>query len=321
LSPFCLPTVKGDNLMTKKITVIGSLNADTILHIPHLPQQGETMAMDDASTAPGGKGANQAVAAKRMGADVNFVGAVGQDQNGQLLLAALHEDGIDTTHVHELDGVATGAAYIMLEQDSHNTILILGGANRQVNESHVAEAEAIIKDSDVLIAQFETPMIATLEAFKLAKSAGVLTILNPAPGAKDVPAELLALTDLIVPNETEAEIITGVPVTDDLSMASASKRLIDMGAGNVIITVGERGAYYQLGDGESNFIPALKVNAIDTTAAGDTFIGALATQLDPDMRNIEDAVRFATAASAITVQGAGAQPSIPTLAQVEASRA
>ena len=208
----------------KKITVLGSLNADTILHIPHLPQQGETLAMDDASTAPGGKGANQAVAAKRLGADVNFIGAVGDDQNGQLLLDALQADGIDTAHVAELSGVATGAAYIMLEADSNNTILILGGANRQVNESNVAAADATIKASDVLIAQFETPMVATLSAFKAAKAADVMTVLNPAPATKDIPAELLALTDLVVPNETEAEIITGIPVTDDLSMESAAKR-------------------------------------------------------------------------------------------------
>lgn len=305
----------------KKITVLGSLNADTILHIPHLPQQGETMAMDDASTAPGGKGANQAVAAKRMGGDVNFIGAVGQDVNGQLLLDALKADGVDTTHVAELEGVATGAAYIMLEADSHNTILILGGANRQVNESNVEVAEDTIKASDVLIAQFETPMVATLNAFKSAKEADVMTVLNPAPATKDIPAELFAVTDLVVPNETEAEIITGIPVTDDLSMESAAKRLQEMGAKNVIITVGERGSYFYMADGENGFVPALKVKAVDTTAAGDTFIGALTTKLDADMRNVEEAVRFANAAAAITVQGAGAQPSIPTLDQVNASRA
>jgi len=306
-------------LVMKKITVLGSLNADTILHIPHLPQQGETMAMQNASTAPGGKGANQAVAAKRLGGEVSFIGAVGDDQNGTLLLEALQADGVDTEHVTQIAGVATGAAYIMLEADSHNTILILGGTNSLVNDTHVAAAQATISASDVIIAQFETPLSATLSAFKTAKDANVMTVLNPAPAKQDIPAELLAVTDLIIPNETEAEIITGIPVVDEASMQQAAAQLQIMGAKNVIITVGERGSYYRLADGTEGFVAALKVKAIDTTAAGDTFIGALTTQLNADMANIAEAVRFANAAAAITVQGAGAQPSIPTLAQVTAA--
>ncbi|HJG85160.1 MAG TPA: ribokinase [Weissella thailandensis] len=303
--------------MTRKVTVLGSLNSDTILHIDHLPVQGETMAMSDASTAPGGKGANQAVAAQHLGAQVHFIGAVGQDQNGELLLNALQADGVDTTHIAQLANVGTGAAYILLESDSNNTILILGGANQQVSETNVDEAEKTIQSSEVLVAQFETPIVATLQAFKLAKSAGVMTILNPAPGHKEIPKELLGLTDLITPNETEAKIITGIPVNDDISMTNASNKMQEMGAKNVIITLGERGAYYQLADGHHGFEPALKVKAVDTTAAGDTFIGALATKLAPDMTNLVESVRFASAASALTVQGAGAQPSIPTLKKMK----
>lgn len=306
--------------MTRKVTVLGSLNSDTILHIDQLPVQGETMAMSDASTAPGGKGANQAVAAQRLGTQVHFIGAVGQDQNGELLLNALKEDGVDTTHVAQLANVGTGAAYILLESDSHNTILILGGANQCISETNVDEAKETIQSSDVLVAQFETPVVATLQAFKLAKSAGVMTILNPAPGRKTIPKELMELTDLITPNETEAEIITGIPVNDDLSMINASNKMQEMGAKNVIITLGERGAYYQLANGQHDFEPALKVKAVDTTAAGDTFIGALATKLTPDMKNIVESVRFASAASALTVQGAGAQPSIPTLEKMKEVR-
>lgn len=302
----------------KKITVLGSLNADTILHIPHLPQQGETMAMQGASTAPGGKGANQAVAAKRLGGAVSFIGAVGDDQNGALLLEALQADEVNTEHVAQIAGATTGAAYIMLEADSHNTILILGGTNSLVDEAHVTAAQATIAASDVLIAQFETPLAATVRGFEMAKAAGVMTVLNPAPAKQDIPVELLAATDLIIPNETEAEIITGIPVVDDASMQQAAARLQDMGAKNVIITVGERGSYYRLANGVEGFVAALKVKAIDTTAAGDTFIGALTTQLNADMSNIAEAVQFANAAAAITVQGAGAQPSIPTLAQVTA---
>ena len=306
-------------LVMKKITVLGSLNADTILHIPHLPQQGETMAMQGASTAPGGKGANQAVAAKRLGGAVSFIGAVGDDQNGALLLEALQADGVNTDHVAQIAGATTGAAYIMLEADSHNTILILGGTNSLVDEAHVTAAQATIAASDVLIAQFETPLAATVRGFEMAKAAGVMTVLNPAPAKQDIPVELLAATDLIIPNETEAEIITGIPVVDDASMQQAAARLQDMGAKNVIITVGERGSYYRLASGVEGFVAALKVKAIDTTAAGDTFIGALTTKLNADMSNIAEAVQFANAAAAITVQGAGAQPSIPTLAQVTAA--
>src|SRR5699024_2056363 len=224
--------------MTRKVTVLRSLNSDTILHIDHLLVQRETMARSDTPTAPGGKGANQAVAAQRLGAQVHFIGAVGQDQNGELLLNALQADGVDTTHIAQLANVGTGAAYILLESDSNNTILILGGANQQVSETNVDEAEKTIQSSEVLVAQFETPIVATLQAFKLAKSAGVMTILNPAPGHKEIPKELLGLTDLITPNETEAEIITGIPVNDDISMTNASNKMQEMGAKNVIITLG-----------------------------------------------------------------------------------
>lgn len=302
--------------MTRKVTVLGSLNADTIMHIVRMPKQGETMAMHNATTAPGGKGANQAVAAARMDATTKFVGAIGNDQNGQMMLNALADNGVDTTFIKKCDDIGTGSAYIMLEDDGNNTILIHGGANQSLTLADVDKAAEAITSADVLVAQFETPLEVTLKAFTLAKQNGVFTILNPAPAKADINPELLDLTDLIVPNETESEIITGIAVTDEASMEENARKFRELGVQNLIITVGERGAYYSTVHG-AGFIPAFKVKAIDTTAAGDTFIGTLASQLELDLSNITDAICFSNRASSITVQGAGALPSIPKLDQVK----
>lgn len=304
--------------MTRKVTVLGSLNADTIMHIVRMPKQGETMAMHNATTAPGGKGANQAVAAARMETITKFVGAVGADQNGIMMLNALKDNGVDTTYVKECADVGTGSAYIMLEDDGSNTILIHGGANQSLTIADVTDATSAITTADILVAQFETPLEVTFKAFELAKQNGVFTILNPAPATANIPNELLDLTDLIVPNETEAEIISGIPVTDEASMEENARKFRELGVQNLIITVGARGAYYSTVHG-AGFVPAFKVNAVDTTAAGDTFIGTLAAELELDLSNVEEAIRFSNRASSITVQGAGALPSIPKLSQVQAA--
>lgn len=302
--------------MTRKVTVLGSLNADTIMHIVRMPRQGETMAMHNATTAPGGKGANQAVAAVRMGAETKFIGAIGDDQNGQMMLSALTDNAVDTTFVKHSADVGTGSAYIMLEDDGNNTILIHGGANQCLTLIDIDNAAQAISSADVLVAQFETPLDVTLKAFALAKQNGVFTILNPAPAKHDINPELLDLTDLIVPNETEAETITGIAVTDEASMEENARKFRELGVQNLIITVGERGAYYSTIHGDG-FVPAYKVNAVDTTAAGDTFIGTLASQLELDLSNISEAIRFSNCASSIAVQGAGAMPSIPKLDAVK----
>lgn len=304
--------------MTRKVTVLGSLNADTIMHIGRLPKQGETMAMHNATTAPGGKGANQAVAAARMGAITQFVGAVGNDQNGDMMIKALNENNIQIDNVKRCDDVSTGSAYIMLEDDGNNTILIDGGANQSLTLKDIENAKDAIVNADILVAQFETPLEVTLSAFELAKENNVFTILNPAPAKSNIPAKLLSLTDLIVPNETESEIITGIAVTDEESMKQNAKKFRELGVPNLIITVGARGAYYNTSKG-AGFVPAFKVSAVDTTAAGDTFIGTLSSQIELDLNNIEDAIKFSNKSSSITVQGAGALPSIPTLKEVKDS--
>ncbi|WP_318765875.1 ribokinase [Lactiplantibacillus carotarum] len=301
-----------------KVTVLGSLNVDTILRFKRFPKPGETLSLTGKSVAGGGKGANQAIAAARAGAETAFIGKVGQDQEGTFMVNQLTASGVDDRFVQRSDAANTGSAFILLDSSSENRILIDGGTNQQVTPSDVDAAKAAIDASDFLIAQFETPQEATLRGFELARAAHRRTILNPAPATKTVPAALLAVTDLIIPNETETETLTGVHITDEHSMVAGAKKLQELGVANVIITVGSKGAFWMRGD-EHGFVPAYKVHAVDTTAAGDTFIGALSSVLASDLSNLAGAVRFANRASSLAVQRLGAQPSIPTKAEIEAA--
>ncbi|WP_276804310.1 PfkB family carbohydrate kinase, partial [Lactobacillus hominis] len=207
-------------------------------------------------------------------------------------------------------------AYILLQESGQNSIIIQQGANFDVSASDVREAQDQIEDSDFVIAQFETPLDAIIEAFKIARNAGKATILNPAPARSDIPDELLKLTDLITPNETEVQSITGIEVVDEASMKKAADKLHEMGVKGVIITVGEKGSYVSYEDLEQ-IIPAFKVKAVDTTAAGDTFIGALASELKPDLSNLKESIIYASKSSSFTVQKLGAFPSIPSRKIVE----
>jgi ribokinase len=301
-----------------KVTVLGSLNVDSILRFKRFPKPGETLPLTGKSVAGGGKGANQAIAAARAGAQTTFIGKVGQDQEGTFMVQQLTESGVDDRFVQHSDAAATGSAFILLDASSENRILIDGGTNQLVTAEDVEQAQSVIADSTFLIAQFETPIAATQRGFELARAAKQKTILNPAPATDAVPAELLAVTDLIVPNETETETLTGVHITDEASMVAGAQKLQALGVANVIITVGSKGALWMRG-GEHGFVPAFKVDAVDTTAAGDTFIGALSSVLQPDFSNLAEAVRFANRASSLAVQKLGAQPSIPTQAEIVAA--
>ena len=300
-----------------KVTIVGSLNVDTTLRIKRMPLPGETLAAEGKSSAAGGKGANQAVSAARSGAQTAFIGEVGKDNSGQMMLDEMKANGIDVAGIRENDQVGTGTASILLDENGQNSILIYGGANQQLSPTDVEAAKDKITAADFVVAQFETPQAATLRAFQLAKANGVTTILNPAPAQKIDP-EVLKLTDLIIPNETESAELTGVIITDETSMLISAAKFAQMGVRNLIITVGAKGAFYCTQDGY-NFIPAFKVNAVDTTAAGDTFIGALSSQLKPDMSNIEKALVYAQRASSLAVQKMGALPSIPTREQILAA--
>ncbi|WP_203641885.1 ribokinase [Levilactobacillus andaensis] len=303
--------------MSNKVTVLGSLNVDTTLRVARMPQPGETLSTENKSSAAGGKGANQAVAAARAGAETRFIGKVGNDDAGRFMVESLKDDGIDTSAIITDSTIGTGSAFILLDEAGQNSILVYGGSNQQIKPAEVTAVESEIAKADFLIAQFETPQDATLAAFTVAKKHNVTTILNPAPAAKIDP-EILKVTDLVVPNESESAILTGIEVTDEASMDANAAKFRELGVKNLIITIGSKGAYYATAD-SSGFVPAFKVKAVDTTAAGDTFIGALSSQLKPDLSNIATALVFAQRASSLTVQGLGAMPSIPTLAQIEAA--
>ena len=292
------------------ITVIGSINLDRTIRVKQMPKPGETMHTKEIFSAGGGKGANQAVAAKRSEAVTNFIGEIGNDESGEMMRELLSEEGIDLSGVQTLEKQATGQAYIIVDDQGENSIMIHSGANNAFTPQQVKEHAEVIKASDFVVAQFESTLESTIEAFSIAREAGVKTILNPAPALEDVPEELLRVTDMIIPNETETEILTGIQVSDESSLKAAAEHLHQLGIEAVIITIGSKGAFYDV-QGRSGIVPAFKVNAVDTTAAGDTFIGAMSSVLEKDFSNLEEAIKYGNKASSVTVQRFGAQPSIP----------
>lgn len=302
--------------MTNRIVVIGSLNVDTILQASHFPSAGETLALHDEKIAGGGKGANQAISASRSGAITSFIGKVGDDSNGKYMLDQLSMSGIELSYISVSNDTRTGQAFVILEDSGENRILIYAGANGTLNEFDAKRALDKIQEADFVIAQLETPIAATIEAFKIARKCGVKTILNPAPAIRELPNELLEVTDIIVPNETEAEILTGIKVVDEQSKEAASAKLHNIGIDTVLITLGSKGVYYSSKNISGN-VAAFKVNAVDTTAAGDTFLGALAAELNPNLSNLEEAIKYGNKASSIAVQKLGAQPSIPSRKEIE----
>lgn len=300
----------------KKIIVIGSSNVDTTLHVKDFPKPGETINANKVTVAGGGKGANQAIAATKSGADCYFISRVGDDSFADFLLAQLQKYGVKTDYVQKTANTATGQAYITLNEAGQNDIIIDHGANYELKPEDIERAEGLIADAECIIAQFETPLASTLYAFKLAKANGVMTILNPAPAIEKIPSELLEVTDVITPNETESALITGIKIESEADLAKNAAKLHELGVENVIITYGDKGAYIATPKVEK-VVPAFKVKAVDTTAAGDTFLGFLAGSLDTDLANIEKAATIASKASSLAVQKLGAQPSIPSIAEVE----
>ena len=293
-----------------KVTVVGSINLDRTIRVVNMPKPGETIHTKEIFSAGGGKGANQAVAAQRSGAKTRFIGAVGNDSAGKAMLDLLHNEDIDLAGITTLDNQATGQAYIVVDDAGENQIMIHAGANQAFTPEYVDSKQELITDSDFVIAQFESGVPATIEAFKIAQEHHVATILNPAPAMKEIPAGLLAKTDMITPNETETEVLTGIHVDDEVSMKKAAQSFHQMGIKAVLITIGSKGTFYDFA-GKSGIIPAFKVKAVDTTAAGDTFIGAMSSVLKPDFSNLTDAILYGNKASSLTVQRFGAQPSIP----------
>ena len=298
----------------KQIIVVGSSNTDMIIKLDHIPRPGETILGGEFVTAAGGKGANQAVAAARAGGKVTFVARVGRDMFGDQAIAGFEKEKINTDHVSRDKFKPSGVALIFVAKDGENSIAVAGGANNGLSATDVKKAKANIADAGMLIMQLETPLEAVQAAADLAAKAGVRVILNPAP-ARVLPDELLKKISIITPNETEAELLTGINVDSDQAASQAADKLLARGVKTVIITLGSRGAFV-VGDGVKKLVPGFKVKAVDTTAAGDTFNGALAVAL-VEGQTLTSAVRFANAAAALSVTRLGAQTSVPKRKEIE----
>ncbi|BCF88316.1 ribokinase [Paraburkholderia largidicola] len=297
------------------VTVVGSLNMDLVARAPRLPQPGETLAGHAFAQVAGGKGGNQAVAAARLGAQVSMLGCVGADPNGAQLRAGLEAEGIDCTALETSTTEPTGVALIIVDDGSQNAIVIIAGSNGEVTPATLARHEAALAAAQVVICQLETPPAAVHAALAAARRLGKTVILNPAPATGPLPADWLPLIDYLIPNELEAATLTGLPVTSPAEANAAADALRRAGARNAIVTLGAQGLVAALGEAAPQHFDAPRVKAVDTTAAGDTFIGGFAAQLACGA-DVADAIRFAQRAASLSVTRAGAQPSIPTRAEV-----
>lgn len=294
------------------VYVLGSLNIDLVSTVERMPNPGETVSGTSFKTYIGGKGLNQAVGCSRAGAKVIMLGAVGDDGYGKELIEALAADNISDKYISHKNG-ASGVAVIETDATGQNRIVVIPGANGQLTPTDIPEE--VFKDSTAkyLIAQLESPIMTVADAFKRAKEAGLTTALNPAPAQK-LSLELLSYIDLITPNQFEAELLTGIKVTDHQSAIKAGQALLAQGVKQVIVTLGEDGAMFVSHD-ENFHQPAFTVTVVDTTGAGDTFCGGLIAKLSEGM-NMKDAIRYATAAAGLSTRKAGAVPSIPRSTEV-----
>jgi ribokinase len=303
------------SLNAPSIVVIGSINMDLVVRAPHVPHPGETVLGHSFATIPGGKGANQAVAAARLGGDCHFVGRIGDDAFGQQLLAGMKTVGIDCDHVDITEGVATGVALIVVDELGENAITVASGANSQLSIQDIEAAKPLIASAKVCLLQLEIPLETASYAIRLARSLGVEVILDcaPAPAAEKVPQTLFD-ADIITPNETEAMILTGEPAAGKRESRLVAAALVERGARNVVLKLGEKGALCYDGS-RFEHVPAFRIKPIDTTAAGDAFSAALAVCRAKRM-SLAEAVRYANAAGAAACLKFGAQPAMPTADEV-----
>ena len=298
-----------------KILVVGSANTDMVISAEHFPQPGETMMGHSFMTNHGGKGANQVVAAARLEGDTAFIGKVGDDQFGHSTIEMMKQEGIDVTGLTVTSEQPSGVALITTVASGENSIIIDSGANGVLSPADIQAAEGLFENAGIVLLQLETPVDTVTEAAALGKKHGAYVVLNPAPAPKEpLPEALLKNVDLLIPNETEAGYISGVNISGDEDIPAAMTEIQKLGVKDVIITVGSRGVCARI-DGEVVNVPAFKVKAVDTTAAGDTFCGALCVAL-ANGKPLVEAIRFGCKASSISVTRRGAQMSMPRLSEI-----
>lgn len=301
-----------------QVIVVGSLSQDIVVSTPRLPVKGETIRGSNFGMFAGGKGNNQAMAAGRAGAKVAMVGRVGSDSFGEMLIQTLKKNNVDASHMVQDKDAGTGIAMITVDGDGDNSIIIAQRANLNLCDKDIEKAESIMSQSKILLMQLEVPTEADAFAAKLARRHGTFVALNPAPAPVDgkLPKELLENVDAIIPNQTEAELMTGIKVLDEKSAMVAAEELRKLGPKNIIITLGELGALLVEEGKPPVMISSYKVNAVDTTAAGDAFCGALAAAFAAG-ESLANAVKFGCAAGALATTKMGAEPSLPTKDEIE----
>lgn len=297
----------------KKILVIGSMNMDIAVSVEHTPVTGETIRAGNMTCSPGGKGANQAYAIGKLGGQVAMLAAVGQDVEGKMFLNNLNSVGVDVSHVRQVPGVSTGTAWIAVDKNGNNSIIVIPGANDAVTPEYIDENVKLLENCDIVVLQLEIPMETVLHSARLAKQMGKLVILDPAPAVAEFPAELVELADIIKPNESELAILTGL---EPELYREGAELLSCWGAKNVLVSLGGAGIYMLTESGESAHLPCRQVEAVDTTAAGDSFVAGVAIGLAKEM-TLQDSVALGQQIAAITVTRKGAQSAIPEAWEVE----
>lgn len=295
--------------MKPRLVVVGSLNMDLVVPSPRIPRPGETiLGGGDLQMIPGGKGANQAYGAARLGADVSLIGRVGGDSFGEKLIHNLNQANVDTRYILHDPDAATGIALIVVEESGQNSIVVSSGANGRLTAEDINRKENAIHAANILLLQLEVPLDAVLQGAKLAKRHGVTTILNPAP-AQPLPEELLRFIDYLIPNESETAILSGYGTSTDEEIKQAAAALRGSGIKTIIMTMGSRGALL-ITETEFCHFPAFPIDPVDTTAAGDAFVASFAVAM-AEGKSIHEAIRFGNAAGALACTKFGAQPSLP----------